>query len=189
MDDERIEEVNDSWDELLESIEDFTWGEGNFDLDLYRETMYKTWKLFSERIDFAAPEEDYALPICLAEVFAQVRLYADKRQIEMRRDGGTIALSAMIAFDLYYSIRYRAIFNRDEPVVSAKHMIDGELLRLTYHLDTGELHVTDGFEPEDTPAVVFHPKDGSVSEIKQEKREPIIVTDISRWWDEDEEEE
>ena len=71
-------------------------------------------------------------------------------------------------------------------------MIDGEILRLTYLLDTGDLRIESG-HIENVKDYVFNPDDESLSEIEPNVIEPFIVKDISRWWgydeDEDEDEE
>lgn len=183
MYEDRIEEVIDLWEELLESTENFAlWGEGDFDQGLFRETLYKTWKLFSERIDFDSPENEYVLPIGLAEILGQILTYSKLQQITPRDDGGDIELSAMIAGDLFYNIKYRDMFVREKPIVTDRHMIDGEILRLTYYLDTGELKVEDGHSDEITD-FVCDPNDGGISAItpQTKTKEPIIVKDISRW--------
>ena len=189
MYEDRIDEITEGWDELLEGTEDFAlWAEGDFDQELFRETMYKTWELFAERIDFDSPEETYSLPIGMAQIFGQIQSYSTKKQITMRDDGGDIELSALIARDLYYSIRDRDSFVRDIPVVSARHMIDGEILRLTYHLDTGELRIESGYS-EDHPDFIFDTDTERATEIIPRTIEPIIVKDISRWWLDDSEEQ
>ncbi len=193
MKDERIEEIIENWDELLESTEYALWGEGDFDQEQFRETMFKTWKLFSERVDFDSPDDEYSLSIGMAEILGKIMIYSEKQQIKRRKDGGSIELSAMIAGDLFFNIKYRHTFSRNDPVVSERHMIDGEILRLTYLLNTGELRIESGHS-EGITDFAFDPEDESLSEIKPKNREPIIVSDISRWWndedeyDEDEEE-
>ena len=100
----------------------------------------------------------------------------------MREDGGDIELSAMIADDLVSNIRFRD-FSRDEAIVSKLKLINGSVFRWTYHLKSGELHIQKG----DTASAnhfLFDSSDESFREINNEIKEPIVVTDISRWWDE-----
>lgn len=188
MYEERIEEVINLWDVLLVVAEDFSlWEEEDFDQELFRETMYETWKLFAEKIDFDAEEKDYVLPISLAVLLGKVMTYSEKRQYTGRPDGGNIGLSALIARDMYYSIEDRNLFVRDNPVVSNRHLIRDEVLRLTYFLETGELKVENGDEV-GTGNYVYNIHDGSMRKIKPQLIEPIILKDITHWWFDDSEE-
>ena len=163
IDDKRIDEVLEGWDRLLADTEDFAiWGQGVFDKELFRATMYKAWELFSDYIDFDASDDEYVLPIDLAIILGKVMSYAQKQQVTMREDGGDIDVSAMIAEDLASNIRYRTL-SRDEPVVSKLKQNKGVAERWTYHLESGELHVHRGTDEACEP--------------------PIVVSDISRWWD------
>ena len=185
IDDERIDEVLDGWDELLDGTEDFAlWGGGSFDQDLFREIMYKTWKLFSERIDFDAPDEEYALPIDYAVILGKIMAYGRKLQITYREDGGDVTVSAMLAADLGNSIRYRYDFPKDVPVISSMHHINNQFYRLKYDLESGELHLQKGLGADAPPSYFFDITTGEIQELEQENQDtgnPIIVTDISRW--------
>lgn len=183
MDDKRIDEVLDGWDELLVGTEDFVWGEGILDQELFRRTMHKTWELFIDYIDFDAPDEKYALPIDLAVILGKVMSYAQKQQITVREDGGDIDVSAMIAEDLASNIRYRKL-SRDEPVISKLKRNKGIAERWIYHLRSGELHIHRGDSAASNHFLPDSP-DESSREMKNDVscESPIVVSDISRWWD------
>ncbi len=163
VDDEQIGTVLEIWEELLYNAEEFAyWDEGDLDQELFRKAMFLTWKLFSERIDFDASEEEYALPVDLAVILGQIMSYGRLKQIIDREDGGNIELSAMLAEDLWKSIQFRKEFSRFDPVISSKHLINMEVYQLTYNLKSGQLYVQKG-------------------------NESFTVKDISAWWDFDEE--
>ena len=84
--DERIAELQQAWDELVAIAEAFACDEGELDQELFRDVLLKTWKLFSERIDFDAKYSEYCLPIGMAYVFGQMMEYSDKKQVTERED-------------------------------------------------------------------------------------------------------
>ena len=181
-DDERIDTVINSWECLLEDNESFLFDDGDFNQDLFRETMYMTWELFSQRIDFDAPDDNYYLPVDLARILGLIMVYERQYQVEDRRDGGDIGLSTLLAHCLWEAIYFRKTFSRSDPLIKSKKLINEILYELTYNLETGELHVQSGLNPD----VQHYRYDGStetMEPIKLNTIEPIIVTDISRWWD------
>ena len=162
--DERIAELQQAWDELVGIAEAFALDEGELDQELFRDVLLKTWKLFSERIDFDAKYSDYCLPIGLAYIFGRMMEYSNKTQVTDREDDGDIELSTRIVKKLVSAIMNRELFPRDEPVIECRMKIDGIVMRLVYNCETGVL---------------------SVSEKSKDKPNDKVleINDISRWWD------
>ena len=156
---EGVGELIIAWNELLNIATAFTYDEEELDQELFRDTMFKTWRLFSERIDFDAEYSDYNLPIGMAYILGHMMVYSKKTQVEVRQDGGEIELSAGIVNALVSQIIKRKNFPRNVPVVDYRMKIDGSVAKLAYNCETGVLRVSD--------------KSGKVMEI----------TDISHWWD------
>lgn len=162
--DERIAELQQAWDELVGIAEAFVCDEGDLDQELFRDVLLKTWKLFSERIDFDAKYSEYCLPIGMAYIYGRMMEYSNKTQVTGREDDGDIELSARIVKRLVSSIMNRELFPRDEPVINKRMKIDGILVGLAYNCETGVLRVSE---------LTKNKPSGKVLEI----------TDISRWWD------
>lgn len=167
--DEKLSELVGLWDELVFGTEEFAvWGEGDFDQELFKEALYKTWKLFSERIDFEAPNSGYSLSIGMAYILGRMMEYSDKQQIASRADEGDIELSARIVNKLANSIVNRERFPRNEPIVKTKIKFDnGIIVSIEYNIETGVLKVSNGLK-KDAP---------------QKFDKTLETTDISRWWD------
>ena len=162
--DERIAELQQAWDELVAIAETFALDEGELDQELFRDVLLKTWKLFSERIDFDAKYSEYCLPIGMAYVFGRMMEYSDKKQVTEREDDGDIELSARIVKKLVSSIMNRDMFPRDEPVIECRMKIDGTIIRLVYNCETGVLRVSE--------------------KSKNKPNDKVLeINDISRWWD------
>ena len=162
--DERIAELQRAWDELVGIAEEFAYDEGELDQELFRDVLLKTWKLFSERIDFDAKYSEYCLPIGMAYVFGRMLEYSDKKQVIEREDDGDIELSARIVKKLVSSIMNRDMFPRDEPVIECRMKIDGTIIRLVYNCETGVLRVSE--------------------KTKNKPNDKVLeINDISRWWD------
>ena len=162
--DERIAELQQAWDELVAIAEAFACDEGELDQELFRDVLLKTWKLFSERIDFDAKYSEYCLPIGMAYVFGRMMEYSDKKQVTEREDDGDIELSARIVKKLVSSIMNRDMFPRDEPVIECRMKIDGTIIRLVYNCETGVLRVSE--------------------KSKNKPNDKVLeINDISRWWD------
>ena len=161
--DERIAELQQAWDELVAIAETFALDEGELDQELFRDVLLKTWKLFSERIDFDAKYSEYSLPIGMAFIFGRMMEYSDKTQVTVRQDDGDIELSARIVRRLASSIMNRELFPRDEPVIECRMKIDGIVMKLAYNCETGVLRV---------------------SELTKNKPNDKVleINDISRWW-------
>ena len=162
--DERIAELQQAWDELVGIAEAFVCDEGDLDQELFRDVLLKTWKLFSERIDFDAKYSEYCLPIGMAYIYGRMMEYSDKTQVTDREDGGDIDLSARIVKKLTSSIMNREFFPRDEPVIECRMKIDGIVVRLAYNCETGVIRVTE-----------------KTKNIPNDK--VLEINDISRWWD------
>lgn len=162
--DKRIAELQRAWDELVGIAEEFAYDEGELDQELFRDVLLKTWKLFSERIDFDAKYSEYCLPIGMAYIFARMMEYSNKTQVTGREDDGDIELSAIIVKRLASSIMNRDLFPRDEPVIDKRIKIDGIVVELAYNCETGVLRVSE---------LTKNKPSGKVLEI----------TDISHWWD------
>lgn len=145
--------------------------------------MYKTWKLFSEKIHFDVPEEEYELPIDLAVILGKMMLYSMKRQELIRKDGGDIELSAMIVGSFVWDIRNRKTFSRQEPVLIVSRDFKKRWLKMKYDLVTGELYVQYGLDEEDDPFFIYDFVDRTFREVERNNGDSMIVTDISRWWD------
>ena len=162
--DERIAELQQAWDEIVAIAETFALDEGDLDQELFRDVLLKTWKLFSERIDFDAKYSEYCLPIGMAYVFGRMMEYSDKKQVTEREDDGDIELSARIVKKLASSIMNRDMFPRDEPVIECRMKIDGTIIRLVYNCETGVLRVSE--------------------KSKNKPNDKVLeINDISRWWD------
>ena len=162
--DERIAELQRAWDELVGIAEEFAYDEGELDQELFRDVLLKTWKLFSERIDFDAKYSEYCLPIGMAYIFARMMEYSNKTQVTGREDDGDIELSARIVKKLASSIMNRELFPRDEPVIECRMKIDGIVMGLAYNCETGVLRVTE--------------------KTKNKTNDKVLeINDISRWWD------
>ena len=161
--DERIAELQQAWDELVAIAETFALDEGELDQELFRDVLLKTWKLFSERIDFDAKYSEYCLPIGMAYVFGRMLEYSDKKQVTEREDDGDIELSARIVKKLASSIMNRDLFPRNEPVIDFRIKSDGIAMRLAYNCETGVLRVAEL--------------------TKNKPNDKVLETnDISRWW-------
>ena len=164
--DKRIAELQRAWDELVGIAEEFAYDEGELDQELFRDVLLKTWKLFSERIDFDAKYSEYCLPIGMAYIFARMMEYSNKTQVTGREDDGDIELSAIIVKRLASSIMNRDMFPRDEPVIECRMKIDGTIIRLVYNCETGVLRVSE--------------------KSKNKPNDKVLeINDISRWWDMD----
>ena len=162
--DERIAELQQAWDELVDIAESFALDEGELDQELFRDVLLKTWKLFSERIDFDAKYSDYCLQIGMAYIFGRMIEYSNKTQVTDREDDGDIELSARIVKKLASSIMNRELFPRDEPVIECRMKIDGIVMGLAYNCETGVLRVTE--------------------KTKNKTNDKVLeINDISRWWD------
>ena len=162
--DERIAELQQAWDELVAIAEAFALDEGELDQELFRDVLLKTWKLFSERIDFDAKYSEYSLPIGMSYIFGRMLEYSDKTQVTEREDDGDIELSARIVKKLASSIMNRDMFPRDEPVIECRMKIDGTIIRLVYNCETGVLRVSE--------------------KSKNKPNDKVLeINDISRWWD------
>ena len=162
--DERIAELQQAWDELVDIAEAFACDEGELDQELFRDVLLKTWKLFSERIDFDAEYSEYCLPIGMAYIYGRMMEYSGKTQVTDREDGGDIELSARIVKKFTSSIMDRKTFPRDEPVIECRMKIDGIVVGLAYNCETGVLRVTEKTK----------------NKTNDKKLE---INDISRWWD------
>lgn len=148
-----------AWNELLNIASAFTYDEEELDQELFRDTMFKTWRLFSERVDFDAEYSDYNLPIGMAYILGHMMEYSDMTQVEVRKDGGEIDLSAGIVNELVSRIIKRNNFPRNEPVIDYRTSFYGSVVGLAYNCETGVLRVSDGSE------------------------KVLETTDISRWGD------
>ena len=181
--DEQVGNITDCWENLLEKTEPYAlWGEGDFDLELFRSTMFETWELFLQRIDFDIPNEEYSLPIDLAIILGEIRKYANQIQITGRADGGDIELSAIIADILWHGIVYREEFPRNTPIISSVEVIGTGTYRLMYNMESGELQVEDGKDPE-IPEFIYNCADDIFYEADQKEIKPFVVTDITQvWW-------
>ena len=181
--DEIIGGLIDDWDELLVSIEDFAvWGEGDFNQELFKDVLFRTWKLFNKRIDFDAEYNNYSLPIGMAYILGRMMEYSDQIQVTGRADGGNIEFSAGIVKGLADSIMNREYFPREKPIIEQHASIDGMFALLSYNCETGVLTVTNGLE-EDAPQSFAYDKDSNLKEIKRKPFDKTLeITDLSGWW-------
>ena len=172
------EVVLDLWDELYANASAVSFAEDELDQDLFRETLYKTWELFGEVIDFDKPEDEYSLPINMARILGEITAYTKLYQIDDSIRGKTVEVSVMIAEIMLSSIIYRNAFSREKPVVKSRRLIGHTVADIEYDLQTGELRLTN--PPDDVNNFVI--SDDGVPHEAEKLAESIATTDISGWW-------
>lgn len=181
MDSERCNLLEQKWDELLQSAKEVVFYEEKLDQELFRETLYETWMLFKEGIDFKVIEEEYSLPIDLACIFARVHEYANLYQaFDYGKEADTIEVSATIVENLEWSIINRD-FNLEKPIMTFRTLLFGNIYKLTYDLETGVLTIEDGYEEGSNDMILS--QDGSMTLAKPRKKETIQVMDLAHWWE------
>lgn len=166
------------WNELYANASAVSFAEEELDQNLFRETLYKTWELFGEVIDFDKPEDEYSLPINMARILGEITAYTKLYQIDDSIRGKTVEVSVMIAGIMLLSIIYRNSFSREKPVVKSRRLIGHTAADIEYDLRTGELRLTN---PPDNVTNFVIGDDGVPHEAKK-LAESIATTDISGWW-------
>lgn len=165
-DKEKIEILINRWDEVLDNAKSVSWCNTDLDKELFRQTLYDTWEVFRDVIDFSAPDDEYSLPIDFARVFCKVTQYSIMNQIIIRSSWDCIFLPTLICEYLRDAIVNRADFSREKPVIEGQVISSTRTLDFEYDLLTGEmaffLPADEGNEP-------------------REPRKPMIKKNIARW--------
>ncbi len=162
------------WDEMYANASAVSFAEDELDQDLFRETLYKTWELFGEVIDFDKPEDEYSLPINMARILGEITAYTKLYQIDDSIRGKTVEVSVMIAEIMLSSIIYRNAFSREKPVVKSRRLIGHTVADIEYDLQTGELRLTN--PPDDVNNFVISddgvPHEADFRELHHRQSEP-----------------
>ena len=183
--DERIGDLINDWDKLLESIEDFSvWGEGEFNQELFKDVLYRTWKLFVKRLNFDAEYSNYSLPIGMAYILGRMMEYSDQIQVTERADGGNIEFSAGIVKSLASSIMNREYFPKEKPILERRAYVDDMYVLLSYNCKTGVLTVTNGIEEGAPPAYSYNEDESFLEMNRKPFDQTLKVTNLSGWWNE-----
>ena len=174
---ELLERVSDGWDAALENANAVSFCDGDLDEELFRQTMYDTWELFRNTIEFEASDEEYSLPIGLAEILGEITAYSKMYQITDEPDCDSIDIPAMICGLMLGSIIHRTGFSREKPAVKGRRLFDNTPADIEYDLVTGELTLSD--PPETIKQFVL---DENGDPIEPHKLgQPVVKNSIARW--------
>lgn len=172
-----LDKVRDGWDAVLENANAVSFCDDNLDEELFRQTMYDTWELFRNGIDFEASDEDYSLPIGLAEILGVITTYARMYQITDEPDCDSIDIPAMICGLMRSAIIHRKYFSREKPAVKGRRLIDNIPADIEYYLETGELTISD--PPEAIKQFIMDEHGEFIEPQRLEK--PVVKKSIARW--------
>lgn len=177
MENTLFDKVRDGWDAVLENANDVSFCDDDLDEELLRQTMYDTWKLFRDGIDFEASDEEYSLPIGLAGILGEITAYSKMYQITEDPDCDSLDIPAMICAFLRGAIIHRTDFSRDKPIVKGRRLIDHILTDIEYDLITGELTLSD--PPAAINQFIMDEHGGFVE--PQRLGKPVVKKSIARW--------
>ena len=174
---ELLERVSDGWDEALENANAVSFCDDDLDEELFRQTMYDTWELFRNAINFEASDEEYSLPIDLAAILGEITAYSKMYQITDEPDCDSIDLPAMICGLMRGAIIHRTDFSREKPAVKGRRLLDNTPVDIEYDLVNGELTLSD--PPETIKQFVMDENGGFVE--PQRLGKPVVKKSIARW--------
>lgn len=177
MDSTLFDKVRDEWDAVLENANTVSFCDDDLDEELFRQTMYDTWELFREGIDSEAADEEYSLPIGLAEILGELTAYSRMYQITDEPDCDSVDIPAMICGLMRSAITERKSFSREKPAVKGRRIIMDTVMDIEYDLITGELTLSD---PKDAPAIYLTDEDGNMYE-PQRLEKTVVKDSIARW--------
>ena len=177
-------ELLDAWDDMLYNARDVADAEDEFNQELFCDLMHRTWQAFRDGIDFDAPEDDYSLHIMLVKILMEISSYSGLYQV-LVGEGVNIELSVFLVRLLRDAILDKKLFPRDEPILKGRYDNHGEIYHLSFDMESGILTVSDSRN--DPPQMRFDPNKNKFVPIPQPSFEPFEVTDLSKFWFDDEE--